>query len=207
MFRYAAEPFYFNYYKRSDDKEVFSRIMRLFIAVMLSICMVIMFYLRYVKYFIDVKFHEGLKIVPVILVAYVFYGIFFNLSVWYKLKKKTVYGAILTITGALITIMINVLFVKRFSYMASAAGHVVAYFVMVIMSYFLGRKYFRIDYKPGKIAEYIIIALSIFAFSEFVVGDLFIISDVINGLLIAGYLIYVMKRENIVLLKRLINEH
>ncbi len=198
MFRYAAEPFYFNYYKQKDDKEVFSQIMRLFIASMLVLSFIILFYLRYVKYFIDSKFHEGLKIVPIILCAYIFYGIFFNLSIWYKLKKKTIYGAFLTITGALITIVINVVFVKKYSYVASSVGHVVAYFTMMILSYFVGRKYFPIDYKIGRIAEYIILALLIFAFAFIVLKNENIACDIGKGFLIIAFAIYVMIREKLI---------
>lgn len=204
MFRYAAEPFYFNYYKNKDDKEVFSRIMRLFIASMLVIIFFIMFYLKYVKYFIDPKFHEGLKIVPIILTAYLFYGIFFNLSVWYKLKNKTIYGAILTICGALITIAINVIFVRKYSYVASSAGHVVSYFVMMVLSYFIGRKYFPVDYKIGRIAEYIIVALIIFVIGFFVIDDAGIIGDIARAVLLGGYIIYILIREEIISLKHII---
>ncbi len=204
MFRYAAEPFYFNYYKNKDDKEVFSRIMRLFIASMLVISLIIMFYLRYIKFFIDPKFHEGLKIVPIILIAYLFYGIFFNLSIWYKLKKKTIFGAILTITGAVVTILINIVFVPKYSYVASSFGHVIAYLIMVILSYYLGKKYFPIDYKMKRIGEYVIVAFIIFAFTYNLVKDGSIYGDIIKGFLIICYAIYIMIRENLMNFNRIL---
>ncbi len=204
MFRFAAEPFYFNYYKNKDDKEVFSTIMRLFIACMIVICLGILFYLNYIKYFIDPKFHEGLKIVPIILTAYLFYGIFFNLSIWYKLKKKTIYGAILTISGAVITIAINVIFVRKYSYIASSVGHIVAYFTMMVLSYLLGRKYFRIDYKLGRIAEYIILALIIFTFAFYVLNALGIFGNLAKAFFLLLYIVYVLMREQLVTFKNIL---
>ncbi|MBA7518805.1 hypothetical protein ES705_10878 [subsurface metagenome] len=205
MFRYAAEPFYFNYYKMKDDKEVFSKIMRFFIAALLVLSFIIMFYLKYIKFFIDPKFHEGLRIVPIIIVAYIFYGIFFNLSIWYKLKKKTIYGAVLTLSGAIITIVINVLFVRKYSYMASSIGHVTAYFVMMVLSYFIGRKYFKIDYKIGRIAEYIIVALIIFALGYFALSNISFIGDIVKSLLIAVFILYILYRENTISFKKIIH--
>ena len=198
MFRYAAEPFYFNYYKSKDDKEVFSGIMRLFIASMLIISMFIIFYLKYIKYFIDTKFHEGLRIVPLILTAYIFYGVFFNLSIWYKLKKKTIFGALLTITGALITIGVNVLFVRKYSYVASSYGHIAAYSTMVILSYIIGRKYFPINYNLKRIAEYLIVAILIFTAEKYLIKDLNFLSDLIKGLLIVAYALYILYREKMI---------
>lgn len=201
MFRFAAEPFYFNYYESKDDKEVFARIMRLFIACLFVINMTILLYLKYIKFFIDPKFHEGLKIVPVILTAYMFYGVFFNLSIWYKLKKKTIYGAILTISGAFITIAINVIFVRNYSYVASAFGHVISYFVMMILSYFIGRKYYPINYNLRRIAEYIIVAICIFAIAFFTLRNIPVFGDIFNAILIGIYAIYVLAREELISLK------
>ena len=164
----------------------------------------ILFYLNYIKYFIDPKFHEGLKIVPIILTAYLFYGIFFNLSIWYKLKKKTIYGAVLTISGALITIAINVIFVGKYSYVASSVGHIVAYFTMMVLSYFIGRKYFPIDYKLGRIAEYVILALIIFTFAFYILNGLRIFEYLAKTFLLLFYILYVLKREQLITLKSLL---
>lgn len=196
MFRYAVEPFYFNYYKQKDDKEVFSRIMRLFIGVVIIIVMFMLFYLDYIKYFISPRYHEGLIVVPIVLVAYVFYGVFFNLSIWYKLTKHTFYAILLTVIGAAITVLANVLFVRKFSYLASAYGHLVAYSTMMVISYFIGRKYYRIDYKLIRITKYIGIALIIFAIRFFLICNFTVwLRNSISLILIVAYSIIILSSE------------
>ncbi len=196
MFRYAAEPFYFNYYRQKDDLEVFSRIMRLFIGVVICIAMIMLFYIDYIKYFISPKYHEGIMVVPVVLIAYIFYGIFFNLSIWYKLTKRTLYAILLTSIGALITILANVLFVKKYSYMASAFGHFFAYSTMMIVSFFLGRRYFKIDYKLLLIAQYIGIAIIIFAIRFLLINNFeHWLKNCISFILIALYVLIIVQKE------------
>jgi O-antigen/teichoic acid export membrane protein len=198
MFRYAVEPFYFNYYGKKDEKIIFSQIMRLFIGVSIIICMSMIFYMHYVKFFISPKFHEGLKIVPIVLLGYVFYGIFFNQSMWYKFTKKTSFAIILTLIGALITVFINVVYVKKYSYFASAAAHVVAYAIMIVVSYIMGQRFYKIDYNLKRILEYIIIAVAIFAVQLYVVQRYTLIKDFIAALFILFYSIYILRRENLV---------
>jgi O-antigen/teichoic acid export membrane protein len=196
MFRYAIEPFYFNYYKNKDHKEVYAQIMRLFIGIMIVLCMIIIFYIDFIKFFIHPKFHEGLKIVPIILISYTLYGIFFNLSIWYKLTKRTKYAIILTSIGASVTIIVNLVFVSRFSYMASAYGHLCSYTVMVLLSFFIGQKFFKIDYGLNRIIEYVLIALVIFALQSFIDGS--ILKYLLSGVIIIGYCYYIIKREGII---------
>ncbi|MBN1951095.1 MAG: oligosaccharide flippase family protein [Bacteroidales bacterium] len=203
MFRFAVEPFYFNYQGKSDEKEVFAVIMRLFIAVMLILIMGIMFYLDYIKFFISSRYHEGLEVIPVVIVAFFFYGVFFNQSVWYKLIKKTGYAAMLTLVGAIITIIANVFFVKKFSYMASAYGRLFAYFVMMVLSYFIGRKYYRIDYKLLRIAEYLLLALVFFGIRYLVLPDTGWIKDIVSFILIILYAAYILKREKLMTLSKI----
>ena len=197
MFRYAVEPFYFNYYGKSDEKEVFARIMRLFIGVMIVLTMIVLFYLHYIKYFIDTEYHKGLNVVPVVLCAFIFYGIFYNQSIWYKLTKKTGYAILLTLSGASITIIANVFFVQRFSYMAAAYGHFFAYFVMMVLSYFIGRKYYKIDYNLPRILEYILIALAIFVVRDKIFSKVSLLRDLLTGGVIVMYGIYIMYREEL----------
>lgn len=202
MFRYAVDPFYFNYQGKPDEKEVYARIMRLFIGVAVIICMFILFYLKYIKFFIPVKYHEGLKIIPVVLTAFVFYGIFYNQSVWYKLTKKTGYAILLTLTGALITVIANVFFVKRFSYVASAYGHFFAYLIMMVISYFIGRHYYRINYKLLRILEYILIAIAIFAIKYFISYHDTILTDIVSAVLIIFYGLYILHREKLFMINK-----
>jgi O-antigen/teichoic acid export membrane protein len=196
MFRYAAEPFYFNYYGKKDYQEVFSKVMRLFIGVSIAITMIMLFYIDYVKYFISKRYHEGLLVVPIVLTAYVFYGIFFNLSIWYKLLKKTIYAIVLTGIGATITILANVMFVGKFSYFAAAFGHLIAYSTMMIVSFLIGRKYLPIDYKLNRILEYFGLALIIFAIRFLVIDKAYIVlRDGVSLIMIIIYLAIIIKRE------------
>jgi O-antigen/teichoic acid export membrane protein len=202
MFRYAIEPFYFNYYGKKDDRKIFSQVMRLFIGGILILCLIIMLYLRYMKYFIAEKFHEGLFIVPIILASYVIYGVILNLSIWYKLTKQTMYGAVITIVGATLTVIINVIYVPKYSYTGAAIGHIVAYVIMMVLSFVWGQKYFYIDYKLGRISEYILVSLVIFALGWYVIPDLFIIGDLCRGVLVVGYSYYILRRENLFSIKK-----
>jgi O-antigen/teichoic acid export membrane protein len=204
MFRYAIEPFYFNYYGKKDDKAVFAQIMRLFIAIMVVLCLFIMLYLKYMKYFISAKFHEGLFIVPIILASYVIYGVILNLSIWYKLTKQTVFGAVVTIVGAALTIIINFIYVPKYSYTGAAVGHIVAYVVMMVISYIWGQKYFYVDYKLGRITEYILVALFIFVLDWYIIPDFFIFGDVFKGILLVAYSVYIIKREKLISINKLI---
>jgi len=162
MFRYAAEPFFFANSKKEKAKELYADVMKFFLLAGLLIFLVVTLYMDYFKLFIGVDFREGIRIVPVILMAVLIMGAFFNLSVWYKLTNKTMIGARLVIIGALITIIINVLFVPRFGYYASAWGHLVCYSVMVLLSWFWSRKYYKIPYDFKRILFYFAIIVSFF---------------------------------------------
>lgn len=201
MFRFAIEPFYFNYYGKNDEKFVFAQLMRLYIGVVIIISLMLMLYLKYFKYFIDKKFHEGLFIVPIIVISYILYGIFFNLSIWYKLTKKTIYGAILTINGAIIAIVINVIFIKHFSYVACAYSHLVAYLATTILSYYWGNKYYRIEYNLKRIAEYFMVGIIIFVIGSKILPDSYV-TDLINGILIVLFGLYIGIREKLIFKNR-----
>jgi peptidoglycan biosynthesis protein MviN/MurJ (putative lipid II flippase) len=117
------------------------------------------------------------------------------------------YGAILTINGAVLTIIINLIFVRRFSYVAAAYGHLIAYFVTMVLSFWWGRKFYKIDYQLGKIAEYIGVAIFIFIIGEKILPKGVIITDILNGCFIIGYGFYIAHREDIFKIKRFNNEN
>lgn len=165
-FRYAAEPFFFSKSREKDARVLYADVMKYYIIPGLLIFLVVNVYLEYFKLFIGPEFREGIYIVPVVLMANLLIGIFFNLSIWYKLENKTMIGAMLVIIGALITIAVNVLFVPRFGYIASAWGHLLCYSVMIILSYLLSRKHFRIPYDFRKILIYFITIVGFFYFDR-----------------------------------------
>ncbi len=162
MFRYAAEPFFFSEAKSKASKNLFAEVMLYFVLFGLLIFLGITGYIDIVKHFIDSDYHEGLKIVPILLAANLFLGIYFNLSVWYKLNNKTRYGAWMAIFGAIITLVLNIILIPHIGYMGSALATLVCYFSMMLISWYLGRKHYPIPYNLKKIAMYVAIAAGIY---------------------------------------------
>jgi O-antigen/teichoic acid export membrane protein len=161
-YRYAAEPFFFNTFKEADAKQTYSKATEAFIAFGLFLWLATNLNLPILKYFIGPSYRVGLSIVPVLLTANLFLGIYFNLSFWYKLTGQTQIGAYLTIVGAIITLIINFVFVPKYSYVASAYATLAAYGTMMILSYFLGQRYYPVSYPLKKITLYFVISLILY---------------------------------------------
>lgn len=162
MFRYAAEPFFFSRKDRSDAKIIYANVMKYFIAAGILIFLVVMLYIDIFKLFIGVEFRSGLGIVPVVLLANLLMGIFYNQSIWYKLKNLTKYGAWLVLLGAAVTVLINIVFIPLYGFVASAYAHLISYSAMVLFSYLLGRKFYNIPYDLNRIALYFLFGLVVF---------------------------------------------
>ncbi len=158
-FRYAYEPFVFAKHKDKKSVEAYADAMKYYILFSYLILLGMVFYLDLLKYIIAPTYWEGLKIVPVVLWAYIFQGVYFNLSFWYKLTDKTQYGAYFSLIGVVITFVLQVIFVPRVGYMASAASSAVCYFIIMWLSYLVGRKYLTIPYDFKKIGTYTLITL------------------------------------------------
>ncbi len=166
-FRYAAEPFFFSQQKEKNAKEIYAKVMNFFVIFGLIIFLGIMLYLNVAKHFINKNYWSGLKIVPILLFANLFLGVIYNLSVWYKLTDKTRYGAYIAGIGAFVTIILNFILIPEIGYLGSAWATFFCYFTMMIVSYFWGRKHFKINYPIKKIFFYTVIALAIFFFCRF----------------------------------------
>jgi O-antigen/teichoic acid export membrane protein len=185
MFKYAAEPFFF---ARSSDKnarELYADVMIFFVIAGLIIFLMVNIYMGTFILFIGASFREGAHIVPVILLANLVMGMFFNLSIWYKLTNKTWIGALLVLIGAGVTIVVNVMFIPRFGYVASAWAHLLCYSIMVVLSYLWSRKYFPIPYKTVRILIYIGLALVIYLFNELFLQDAEKFRELYGSLLLA----------------------
>lgn len=150
-FRYAAEPFFFSESKKENAAKTYARVMWYFTAMMAFIYLVTILNMDLVKYFIGEAFHEGLYIVPVLLIANYFLGVYYNLSVWYKLTDKTKTGAYVSVFGALVTIVFNILLIPVLGYFGSAIATLICYFSMALVSFFLGQKHYPIPYQTTKI--------------------------------------------------------
>ena len=166
MFRFAAEPFYFSRAKEKDAASLFGDVLKYFVIICMIIFLMVTLYIDIFKHFIGRDFYGGLNIVPVILYAIFLLGVFFNLSMWYKLKNLTRYGAAITIGGAMITVVINWIFIPKYGYTASAWAHFTCYSAMVIVSYFLGQHFYRIRYDIKAILFYAILPVVIFIFAK-----------------------------------------
>lgn len=164
-FRYAAEPFFFNNAKEKDSNKVNAFVMKVFVIFCSFLFLATMMNLPILKYFVSAPYWEGLAVVPILLLANLFLGVYFNLSIWYKLTGQTKYGAIITVIGAAITLVINLIFVPMHSYMASAWATLAAYGSMAIVSYFLGQKHYPIKYNVRAMGFFFALAVSLYFLS------------------------------------------
>lgn len=167
MFRYAADPFFFAQKDKRNAPETYAQVMKWFVIFGLLIFLGVMFYMDIIKYFIDTSYHEGLNVVPILLLANLFLGIYYNLSIWYKLNDKTKFGAYLAIFGAIITLVLNIVLIPIIGYMGSAWATFVCYLAMMLVSYFLGKKHFPVPYQVKKILAYFVLAVALYSSSIF----------------------------------------
>ena len=197
MFRYAAEPFFFSKKDEKNAGHIYATVMKYFVFSGMVIFLFVMFFMDIFKYFIGKQFWEGLEIVPIVLLANLLMGIFYNLSIWYKLTNKTIYGAYLVIAGGLVTILVNWLFIPQYGYYASAWGHLISYSIMVILSYVYGQKFYNIPYDLKRILLYVLIAFSFYLFSSGLDLKSVHMKYLLNTLLIITYagIFYVLERR------------
>jgi len=167
-FNYAAEPFFFRNANRDDAKPIYAKIAHAFSIVGSVAFLGIVLYIDLVQILIGKDFRDGLVVVPYLLLAYFALGLFYNFSIWYKLKDKTHIGAWIAIAGAIITIGINYFFIPKIGIMAPAYAGLICYFFMAATSYIIGKKHYPIDYPIGKMLTYILIAVGIYALSEWI---------------------------------------
>tara|TARA_B110000037_G_scaffold112767_1_gene129984 strand:+ start:7645 stop:9102 length:1458 start_codon:yes stop_codon:yes gene_type:complete len=171
-FRYAAEPFFFAQEKNKDKNKIYSKVMTYFVIVVSLIFLVISLNIYLFKWFIpNPDYWEGLKVVPILLLANVFLGIYYNQSIWYKLADKTKYGAYIALGGACLTLTLNISLIPVIGYMGSAIATFAVYFSMMVASYYYGQKHYPIKYNLRKIGLYIISAIVLFGISKLIVRD------------------------------------
>lgn len=201
MFRYASEPFFFGKAKDRNAPELYAKVMTYFVIFCLLIFLGVMLYIDILKYFVGrggSDYHEGLVIVPIVLIANMFYGIVFNLSIWFKLTDRTFSGTIISIVGACITLLCLFVLVPQIGYLGAAIAHLGCYTVMMLVSYFWGQKVFPIPYQVGRIVLYMVLAIGLFLLSTVFSEYSLTIRLIINTLLILTYLgtVVVFERKN-----------
>ena len=162
-FRYAYEPFVFAKHKDRQSVEAYADAMKYYIIFSFLILLGVVFYLDIFRYIISSNYWEGLKIVPVVLWTYVFQGIYFNLSFWYKLIDETKWGAYFSLIGLVITLVIQIVGVPLIGYWASCGSSLVCYFVIMLISYFMGQKRAPIPYDIKRIGGYTALTLGLLA--------------------------------------------
>jgi O-antigen/teichoic acid export membrane protein len=162
-FRYAYEPFVFAKHKDRQSVAAYADAMKYYIIFSYMILLGMIFYLDMLKFIIAPSYWEGLKVVPVVLWTYIFQGVYFNLSFWYKLTDKTQWGAYFSIIGVIITFALQAIFVPKIGYMASALSSTVCYLVIMLLSYCVGRKHLEIPYDLRRIGRYTGIVLLLLA--------------------------------------------
>lgn len=203
-FRYAFEPFFFAQGGSKDDPKMYATVMKYFVLFGLLIFLGMMLYIDVVKVIIAPEYHVGLKILPLVLMANLFFGIYFTLSLWYKLTDKTRYGAYMALIGAGITLALNFILIPKMGYMGSAVAVFVCFFVMMIISYLLGQKFYPVPYDLKKIGMYFMVALVVYCASVFTRELSNFPKYLLNTLLIGLFLasVYISERNELMKLFR-----
>ena len=194
-FRYAFEPFFFAREGSKDDPKIYAVVMKYFVIFGLIIFIGMVLFIDVLKGIVDTQYHEGLKVVPIVLMANLFYGMYFTLSLWYKLTDKTRYGAYMALIGAIITLVLNLALVPVMGYMGSAIAVFVCFLVMLLISYFLGQKHFPVPYDLKRIGSYFLAAMVIVGIAQFTLDLQVIIRYSINVVLTLAFIVLVFKWE------------
>ena len=191
-FRLGAEPFFFSYAKNVNAKQTYAVILHYFVIALAVLFVALVANIELLKYFISRKeYWVGLPAVPYLLFGYLCLGIYMNLSIWYRLSDQTRYGLYISLVGAAITIVFNFLLIPKFSYMGSAWVSMLAYAVMMVISYVLGQKYYPIPYQLGRILLYLGISMGLVLLSFWVFDR----NIYIGNLLLLGFLGFIFYRE------------
>ena len=201
MFRFASEPFFFGHAKDRNAPTLYAKVMTYFVIFCLLIFLGVMFYMDILQHFVGRNgsdYREGLRIVPIILIANMFYGIVFNLSIWFKLSDKTYYGTIIAVIGSIVTLLCFFILIPRIGYMGAAIAHLACYAVMMSVSYFWGQRIMPIPYQIGRITIYCIVAAILFFVSTLTSEMSTLLKLSLNTMMILMFLgiVFIMERKN-----------
>ena len=194
-FRYAYEPFVFAKSKDKDSKVMYANAMKYFIIFTLLAFLAVVFYIDILKYILAPDYWSGLRVVPIVMIAEIFMGVYFNLSFWYKLIDETKWGAWFSFAGCAVLIVINVFFVPIYGYMACAWAGFAGYAVAMLLSYFVGQKKYPIDYDLKSIGKYVALAGVLYVISEYLPLDNVWILLAIRTCLMLLFVAYIVKND------------
>lgn len=195
-FRYAAEPFFFGSSKDKDSKKLNALVMKYFVLFCLFLFLATSLNLPWIQFAISEQYRTGLGVVPILLLANLCLGVYYNLSIWYKLTGKTKFGAIITIIGAAITLLINFAFIPTYGYMACAWATLASYSIMMVISYLAGQKHYPVKYNLRSIFVFSFLALGLYFISTCFAGlNSFLLKLFLNNLLLLVFLFLLYKLE------------
>ncbi|HET6995273.1 MAG TPA: polysaccharide biosynthesis C-terminal domain-containing protein, partial [Chitinophagaceae bacterium] len=164
-FRMAAEPFFFNQSKNEGAQKTYARVMKFFVIACCFMFLFIALYRDVLEWVITLKskeWGEGIYIVPMLAMGNIFLGIYYNLSIWYKLTSKNMYGAVITFSGAVITVVLNILLIPKYHYLGAAIATISCYLFMMITSYILGQKFYPVPYARKKLISYLVLVILLY---------------------------------------------
>lgn len=207
-FRFAYEPFIFSKDRGqgADRRRAYADAMKYFVIFAMVIFLGVMYYLDALKYFISPRYFSGLKVVPVVMMAEFFFGVFFNLSVWYKLTDRTVWGMWYSLGGLAVTLTLNVLLVPRIGYMGCAWAAFSCYALMMTVSYLMGRVRYPIDYRPLRLGAYVALAMLLWVGGSFINTGHHLADMALRTPLLLLYIYVVLRCEHLSI-KSLIPHH
>jgi O-antigen/teichoic acid export membrane protein len=195
-FQFAAEPFFFGKAKELDSNQTYALVMKYFVIFCLLIFLGTMMNMIWIQYFIGENFRSGLHVVPILLLANLCLGVVYNLSIWFKISSKTGFGAFIALAGALITVVINFAFIPSYSYVACAWATLAAYAGMMIISYFVGQKFYPVKYNLRAIGFYSCLAFSLYLLSfSYARLDNVMLKLILNNLLVLIFVWFIYKFE------------
>ena len=194
-FRYAYEPFVFSKSKDKDSRVMYADAMKYFIIFTLLAFLAVVFYIDILKYILAPDYWSGLRVVPIVMMAEIFMGVYFNLSFWYKLIDETKWGAYFSFAGCAVLIAINVFFVPVYGYMACAWAGFAGYGVAMVLSYFVGQKKYPINYDLKAIGKYVIIAIALYVISEGLPFESIYTLLTIRTCLLLAFVSYILKND------------
>nr|WP_121270636.1 polysaccharide biosynthesis C-terminal domain-containing protein [Pedobacter schmidteae] len=202
-FRLGAEPFFFSHAKNANAKKTYATILHYFVIALALLFVGLIANIEVLKYFIrKSEYWVGLPAVPYLLFGYVCLGIYMNLSIWYRLSDQTRFGLYISIVGAVITIVMNFVLIPKYSYMGSAWVSMLAYFVMMVISYVLGQKYYPIPYDLKRILVYLFTAIVLVVLSFWVFNRNIYIGNGLLLLFFAGIIYFEKDQLKLILTKK-----
>jgi O-antigen/teichoic acid export membrane protein len=194
-FRYAYEPIVFAKSKDADKKEYYATAMKFFLIFTLFAFLCVVGYMPILQHIIGAEYREGLRVVPIVMVAEIMMGVYFNLSFWYKLIDKTIWGAWFSMAGCIVLIAVNVIFIPEYGYIACAWGGVAGYGTAMVLSYIVGQKKYPIEYDLKGIGRYVALTFVLFCIMNYIDWPNAALQVFVSTLLILFYLYVVVKKD------------